>query len=458
MMSNDPNINATGKLLVIDDEPVAVKNLVYALKKEGHEVHAADSGPSGLRALQQEYFDVVLTDLRMERVDGMEILRFCREHYPETAVIVITGYATVSTAVDAMKDGAFHYIAKPFRLDEVRHVVREAVKLVSLKQENRALRELVDSQTGRVSIVTQDHVMRKLLDTASQVAPTDCNVVITGESGTGKELMARYLHAHSTRCDAPFVAVNCGAFSEDLLANELFGHEKGAYTGANDMRRGLIEVAAGGTLFLDEVTEMSAAMQVKLLRVIQEKELRRLGGNTPIAVDVRYIAATNRDLREAIADGRFRDDLYYRLNVMTLHLPQLSERRGDIPLLAHYFLRKFATLSNKQVTDISPEAMAVLTSYDYPGNVRELANLIERGVALATTNVLEEQLLPDDLRSLQIRVFQRTSEQIPTLETQEANYIRWVLQQTEGNRTRAAEILGIDRVSLWRKLKKYELE
>ncbi len=447
-----------GRLLVIDDEPVAVKNLVYVLGKEGHEVTSAESGPAGLRALQQQSFDVVLTDLRMERVDGMEILRYCREHHDDTAVIVITGFATVSSAVDAMKEGAFHYVSKPFRLDEVRHVVREALELVRLKRENRALREIVDDQIGRVSMITQDPQMKNLLETALQIAPTDCNVVLTGESGTGKELMARYIHAHSTRRDAPFVAVNCGAFTEDLLANELFGHEKGAYTGATETREGLIEAASSGTLFLDEVTEMSPSMQVKLLRVIQESELRRLGGTEPIRVDVRYVAATNRDLREAIANGRFRQDLYYRLNVMTLHLPPLSERRGDIPLLAHYFLRKFATVTNKPITDITPEAMSVLSSYDFPGNVRELANLIERGVALASGSVFDEQQLPDDLRMLQIRAFRRSTTELPTLEAQEAEYIRWVLQQTDGNRTRAAEILGIDRVSLWRKLKKYELD
>ncbi|KPK40485.1 MAG: Fis family transcriptional regulator [Gammaproteobacteria bacterium SG8_47] len=457
-MSETSNAAPGGRLLVIDDEPVAVKNLVYVLSNEGHDVTSAESGPAGLRALQRQSFDVVLTDLRMERVDGMEILRYCREHHDDTAVVVITGFATVSSAVDAMKEGAFHYVAKPFRLDEVRHVVREALELVRLKRENRALREIVDDQIGRVSMITQDPLMKKLLETALQVAPTDCNVVLTGESGTGKELMARYLHAHSARRDEPFVAVNCGAFTEDLLANELFGHEKGAYTGATDTRQGLIEAASSGTLFLDEVTEMSPSMQVKLLRVIQEGELRRLGGTDPIRVDVRYIAATNRDLREAIADGRFRHDLYYRLNVMNLHLPPLSERRSDIPLLAHYFLRKYAAVAKKTVADIAPEAMAVLSSYDYPGNVRELANLIERGVALASGTVLDEQHLPDDLRTLQIRAFRRSTTQLPTLEAQEAEYIRWVLQQTEGNRTRAAEILGIDRVSLWRKLKKYELE
>jgi len=373
-------------------------------------------------------------------------------------VIVITGHATVSSAVDAMKDGAFHYIAKPFRLDEVRHVVREALELVRLKRENRALREQVESRTDAGRPITQDPVMTKLLETARQIAPTDCNVIVSGASGTGKELVARYIHAHSARSAGPFVAVNCGALSEELLANELFGHEKGAYTGALESRRGLIESADGGTLFLDEITEMSLGMQVKLLRVIQENEVQRLGSTRPVKVDVRYLAATNRDLPEAVASGRFRQDLYYRLNVMHLNLPPLAERRGDVPLLAYHFLKKSATAMGKPVSEIAPEVMTRLTGYGFPGNVRELANLIERGVALCTGEVLELPHLPDDLRLLKVQTYQWQPGALLTLEAQEADYIRWVLQQTDGNRTRAAEILGIDRVSLWRKLKKYGLE
>lgn len=253
------------------------------------------------------------------------------------------------------------------------------------------------------------------------------------------------------------VAVNCSSFQDQLLENELFGHEKGAYTGANEARAGLVEAAHGGTLFLDEVTEMSPAMQVKLLRVIQEGELMRLGSNRPVPVDVRYLAATNRDLREAVASGRFRQDLYYRLNVVHLHLPPLSERPGDVPLLAHHFLQRFSATLGRDVRDIDMEALAILAAYDFPGNVRELANLIERGVALADGNVLRTEHLPDDLRQLQVRAVRPKGPELPTLEAQEADYIRWVLEQTGGNKTRAAEILGIDRVSLWRKIKRYGL-
>jgi DNA-binding NtrC family response regulator len=449
---------SAGRILVIDDERVALKNLLHVLRKEGYQVTGAESGPAGLKALAGQAFDVVMTDLRMERVDGLAILRHCREHCPESQVIVITGHATVSSAVDAMKEGAFHYVAKPFRLDEVRHIVREALELVRLRRENRELRQRVEAQETPDRPVTQDPAMAKLLETARQVAPSDCTVIISGASGTGKELLARYIHRHSRRSEGPFVAVNCGALGEELLANELFGHERGAYTGATDSRQGLIEAADRGTLFLDEVTEMSLGMQVKLLRVVQENEVQRLGSTRPLRVDVRYLAATNRDLLEAVAAGRFRQDLYYRLNVMHLHLPPLSERRGDVPLLAYHLLKKAAGSMGKPVVEISQEAMALLTGYDFPGNVRELANLVERGVALANGSVLDAEHLPDDLRELRVHTYRRQTGTLPTLEAQEAEYIRWVLERTGGNRTRAAETLGIDRVSLWRKLKKYGLD
>ena len=300
--------------------------------------------------------------------------------------------------------------------------------------------------------------MQRLLETARQVAPTDTNVMITGESGTGKELFARYLHLHSRRAAGPFVGLNCGTFSEDLLANELFGHEKGAFTGAHGEKKGLIEAAAGGTLFLDEITEMSPGMQVKLLRLIQERELRRLGGTQPIPVDVRFIAASNRDLRVAVKDGSFRRDLYFRLHVVNLHIPPLAMRRGDIPLLAYYFLKKYAALMQREVTEISDETLELLKAYDFPGNVRELENIIERAVAIGTGSIVMPAHLPDDLRHLSMRTFRRKDGHIPTLEEQERDYILWVLAETNGNQTAAAQVLGIDRVSLWRKLKRYQRE
>jgi DNA-binding NtrC family response regulator len=443
------------KLLIIDDERVALRNLEHVMKKEGYEVESTQSGANALKLLEERTFDVVLTDLRMEKVDGLQILKKSRELQPDAEVIMITGYATLESAVDAMKHGAFYYIAKPFKLDEVRKVVSEAAHKVALKKENRHLREQIETYQGKVKIITQDPAMQKLLDVARQVAPVDTNVLITGESGTGKELFARYLHMNSNRARGPFFAINCGAFTEELLASELFGYEKGAFTGAVAQKKGLIEMASGGTLFLDEVTEMAPTMQVKLLRVIQEKELIRVGGTEPTRVDVRFVAASNRDLHEAMRTGSFRQDLYFRLNVVALRIPPLSERKDDIPLLCYYFLKKYATLMKKTVAEISDEVISLLMNYDFPGNVRELENIIERGVALTNGSAIELAHLPEDLKELNIRTFRKKEGRIPSLEEQEMSYIRWVLNEVAGNKTLAAQILGIDRVSLWRKLKKY---
>ncbi len=449
---------ARARLLVVDDEPIAVRNLKLALEKDGYEIATAASGPIALRLLREQPFDVVLTDLRMEKVDGMQVLRRAKELAPDAEVILITGYAAVDTAIEAMKQGAYHYVPKPFKLDEVRKIVREAAEKVALKRENRELRERVEGLVDRAEIVTQDPGMLRVLDTVRDVTPTDCNILITGESGTGKELVARYIHRHSRRAGGTFLAVNCGAFTEDLLTNELFGHEKGAFTGAAERKKGLVERADGGTLFLDEVTEMSPAMQVRLLRVLQEREFLRVGGTEPIRVDVRYIAATNRNVQEAIASGAFRQDLYYRLNVVTLALPPLAQRKDDVPLLAHFFLRKHAQRMGKKVDAISDEVMRLLCEYRFPGNVRELENLVERGVALAGGDVLELAHLPEDVRRMSLRVFRREGGSLPTLADQERAYIEWVLKEVDGSRSRAAEVLGIDRVSLWRKLKRYGLE
>ncbi len=446
------------RLLIVDDERIALKNLEHIMKKEGYEVAGTQSGPNALKMLEEQQFDVVLTDLKMEKVDGLQILRKCRELYPDTEVIMITGFATLQSAVDTMKLGAFYYIAKPFKIDEVRKVVKDAVEKVRLKRENRQLIGQLETFKGKVKIITRNTVMLNLLDTARQIASTDCNVLISGESGTGKEVFARFIHFHSKRAEGPFFAINCGAFNEELLGNELFGHEKGAFTGATILKKGLIEIATGGTVFLDEITEMASSMQVKLLRVIQEKEVLRLGATEPLFVDVRFIAATNRDIQEAIKRGNFRQDLYFRLNVVSIHVPPLSERRDDIPLLSYYFLKKYAALMKKDINEISEDVMALLQNYDFPGNVRELENVIERGVALSNGNSIEMIHLPEDLRELSIRTFRKQEGKIPSLEEQEMAYIQWVLQEVGGNRTLAAQILGIDRVSLWRKLKKLGLE
>ena len=444
----------TARLLLVDDEKIALRNLEHVLAKEGHQVTATQSGSHALDLLDSQPFDLVLTDMKMDKVDGMQLLRRCKAQHPDVEVIMITGFATLESAVAAMKEGAFHYIAKPFRLDEVRQTVAEALEKIRLKRENRALREQLDAYQGRVRVITRDGGMQKLLDMARQVAPTGCNVLITGESGTGKELFARSLHEFSGRPDGPFLAVNCGAFNEELLANELFGHEKGAFTGAIG-KTGLLVAAHGGTLFLDEVTEMSPAMQVKLLRAIQEKEVLPVGGTRPAKVDVRFIAASNRNMKDWVAEGRFRQDLYFRLNVVNLHIPPLSQRREDIPLLAQHFLDRAAPVMGKPVHTISEDALALLKAYDFPGNVRELENIIERGVAICQGDTLEAAHLPDDLRDLSIRAFRRRDGRVIPLEEQERDYILWVLEEAHGNQTLAAQMLGIDRVSLWRKLKKY---
>ncbi|HDH05699.1 MAG TPA: sigma-54-dependent Fis family transcriptional regulator [Nitrospirae bacterium] len=446
-----------GRILIVDDEELALENLEYAMKKEGYEVVCVNNGSTALRKLEKQEFDVVMTDLRMDKVDGIQVLTKCRSLYPDSEVIIITAYASLPSAIETMKKGAYYYIAKPFKLDEVRKVVKEAFEKVKLKRENAQLREQLESFKGKVKIISQDRKMEGLLGTARQIGPTDCNIILSGESGTGKELFARYIHAYSKRAEKPFFAINCGAFTESILTSELFGHERGAFTGAAGMKQGLIETASGGTLFLDEITEMEPSMQVKLLRVIQEKEVLRLGATKPVKIDVRFIAATNRDIKESIKTGRFREDLFFRLNVVAFYIPPLAERRDDIPLLSYYFLKKFSTLMGKDVKEIKEDVMPILMSYDFPGNVRELENVIERGVALANGNAIEVSHLPEDLRDLSIKTFRKKGGRIPSLEDQELVYIQWVLEQVGGNKTLAAETLGIDRVSLWRKLKKYEL-
>ena len=447
-----------GKVLIVDVDKEALKILEHMMKKDGYDVTGTRSGQNALKLLDEQHFDVLLTELRMEKVDGMQLLKRCRELFPDTEVIIITGHATLQSAVDAMKHGAFYYIAKPFRQDEVRQVVTEAFAKVLLKRKNFQIREQIETYQGKIKIITQDTTMQQLLNTARQIAPTDCNVLISGESGTGKELFAKFIHYNSTRSEGPFFALNCGAFTEELLSNELFGHEKGAFTGAITMKKGLIEMASNGTLFLDEITEMPASMQVKLLRVIQEKEVLRLGATAPVSVAVRFIAASNRDINDAIKSGSFRQDLYFRLNVVSLYIPPLSERKEDIHILSHYFLAKYAALMKKPINEISSDVISLLMNYDFPGNVRELENIIERGMALSNGPSIEVAHLPEDLRELSIRTFRKKRGKIPSLEDQEVTYIQWVLHETGGNKTLAAQILGIDRVSLWRKLKKYGLE
>jgi len=441
-------------VLVVDDEAAVRYTLRSILEEEDIAVVEASDGAEALEIVDRGGVDLVLTDLRMPRMDGMELLSELALRPGAPRVIMITAYGSERLAVEAIKRGALDYFAKPFEAEEIVRVVSRSLETVRLSAENRALRAEL---ALRKLMIFESAAMRRVADVVERVASRDVTVLISGESGTGKELVARAIVKASRRAKAPFVQFNCAALPRELAEAELFGHSRGAFTGAARARVGLFCSAEGGTLLLDEVGELDLVTQGKLLRALQEREVRPVGEDHPVRVDVRILAATNRDLGEAVRAGSFRQDLYYRLNVVGLHLPPLAERRDDVPLLAYYFLKKHAALMNKPVSDISPEAMALLAGYDYPGNVRELANLIERGVALASGPVLEPAHLPETLRSVRTKVVRPAGGSFSTLEAQEADYIRQVLQHTRGNRTHAAQILGIDRVSLWRKLKRYGL-
>ncbi len=446
------------RILIVEDELIARENLEHILQREGYNTVAVDCGAKAFQELEESEFDLVMTDLRMQQVDGMQVLERTRDLYPETEVIMITGYATVSSAVEAMQKGAYHYLAKPYKIDEVRILVQQALERRSLKQEVIELRQQIQSQKGIPLLIGKTPKMEALKNLMAQIAPTDCTVLILGETGTGKELVAKAIHHLSPRSDQRFLAINCGSFTEELLAHELFGHEKEAFTGARGVKKGLLEVATGGTILLDEIAEMSLSMQVKLLRVLQERTFFRVGGTTEIPVDIRILAATNKDLKKEVERGTFRQDLYYRLDVITLEVPPLSERKDDIPLLSQHFLEKFSEAQGKQVEKISNEVMDILINYAFPGNVRELENIIERAVTLASGSTVGMSHLPADLREQRFDIQRRPKSELLTLEENEKEYIGWVLNQMDGNKTRAAEILGIDRVSLWRKLKRYNMD
>ena len=447
-------------ILIVEDDDMARANLEHILKKEGYEIVSTSSGEKALGILDEREFDLVLTDLKMKKVDGLKVLEVSRRLYPHTEVIVITAYATVDSAVEAMRQGAYHYIPKPYKIELVRKMTKEALLKRRLFLENVDLKQTLArlEQRDRPLVIGSSQPMRQVARLLEQVAPSDSNVLIMGETGTGKELAARTIHDLSPRKDKPFVAFNCGAFTEDLLANELFGHEKEAFTGAASAKAGLIESADQGTVFLDEIGEIPLSMQVKLLRVIEEKEVLRIGANKPARVDVRFIAATARNLKHESDEGRFRADLYYRLNVVTVLLPPLAERKDDIALLIHHFMDQKSRRMNKTILEVTPEAMEVLREYSWPGNVRELENVIERAVVMTRDETIKVQDLPDDLLDLTVQTFRPSGDHTPTLEEQEIRYIKYVLEKTAWNKTKAAEILGIDRASLWRKLKRYELD
>jgi two-component system response regulator PilR (NtrC family) len=450
------------RILIVDDEQSMREMLAILLKKEGLEVTTAGSRAEAGAVLAGRAVDLVLTDVRLPDGDGIEILRHVKAAAPDTVVIVMTGYGTANDAVAARKLGAFNYLFKPFDVDEVRLVVREALAARDLREENVRLKREVRERYGLDKLVGVSASMAALFEMVRAVAPASSTVLITGESGTGKELVARAIHALSPRAERPFVSVNCGAITDTLLETELFGNEPGAYTDARQRRKGLFEVAHGGTLFLDEVGETSPAMQVKLLRALQERRIRRVGGSEEIDVDVRVISATNVPLEQLVQEKRFREDLFYRLQVIPIRTPPLRERREDIPILAEHFLERFAAQMGKRIVKVSDEALEVLKRHAWPGNVRELENVIERAVALETSGAVLRERLPESVLA------PRPAGALPALgpgfeldahlRRIEAGLLRQALGQSAGDRGRAAELLGITPRQLRYLLQKHAAE
>ena len=444
------------RLAVIDDEPTVCQRLKQIFRKGPFEIETFGEGTPALARMDQKPFQIILSDIRLPDMDGLEILNRIKKNYPSTEVILITGYATLDQAVEAVKKGAFYYLAKPFTPDQVRAVVKRAAEHSKLSSENKRLREEVFQKIQYDGIVGISSKIKDLLQAIGKVSQIDCNVLIQGESGTGKELVAQAVHFNSSRLSAPFVVFNCGGFTEELIANELFGHEKGAFTGADSTKIGLMEAAQGGTLFMDEIGEMPPTMQVKLLRVIQEKKLRRLGGTRPIDLDIRLISATNRELEKEVEQGRFRQDLFYRLKVVALKVPPLRERKEDIPLLLNHFLMKFNQAYKKKVQGFSREVLETLMKYSFPGNVRELENIVASAVALSEGALITPADLPEDLRQFEVETY--GASRWLSWEENEKEYIQKILEATEHNKIEAARILKMSRTTLWRKILRYGLD
>ncbi len=441
------------RIAVVDDEAVVRQRLQKVLEQEGYEVVVFASGEDFLAAQERQNFDVVWLDIVLPDLNGMEILARLRSRSPDTQVALITGYASINAAVEAVKEGAFHYLSKPFKLEDVRHITRKALEHQELMAENRVLRSRLLLPNGWGEMIGVSAAMQEIFALIRKVAPLDCNVLIQGESGTGKELVARQIHRLSPRRQKPFVAFNAGGFTEELIASELFGYEKGAFTGASTTKIGLLETAQGGTVFLDEIGDMPLAMQVKLLRVIQERQIVRVGGNRALDLDVRFLAASNKDLKQEMESGRFRGDLYFRLNVVEIKLPPLRERQEDIQPLINHFLAYYNRKFNKQIQGVDRECRQLLLHYSYPGNVRELANIIERAVALAEQDTLQAADLPLQVHQAAVGAAAGWS----SLADREREYIRQVLQATRNNIKKAAAILDVPHTTLWRKIRKYGL-
>jgi len=440
------------KVLVVDDEVIIRDSLRDWLTDANYQVFTAENGAQALEIIQQQGLRIVIADLVMPGMDGIELMKRAKEISPNVEVIIVTAYGSIPTAITAMRGGAYDYIEKPFCPERAEILIDKLVEHQELIEENLSLHQKLEERYRFENIIAKSPKMQQVIEVIKVVARSNATVLITGETGTGKEVVARAIHSQSHRHGKPFVALSCAALPESLLESELFGHEKGSFTGAYAQKKGKFEVANRGTLFLDEIGEMSANIQVHLLRVLEEKEFTRVGGNEPIKVDVRVISATNRDMKQAIASGQFREDLYYRLNVVNIELPPLRERREDIPLLAQHFLKKFAVENQKEIAGFSPEATDFLLRYDWPGNVRELENTIERAVILAQNPVIEVA----DLTQQNLMPAHPISPAI-SLKQVEKNHILNVLTETGGNYTEAARILGISRMTLYNKAKAYRL-
>jgi two-component system response regulator AtoC len=438
------------KILVVDDEIVVRESLSDWLKDAGYQVFTAESGYEALEMIEKEKPGIMIADLMMPGMDGIELMKKAREQQPGLEVVIVTAYASIPTAITAMKEGAYDYIEKPFCPERAELLVRKLAEHQELLEENLSLRQRLDDHYRFENIITKSAKMQRVIEVIKVVAKSNATVLVTGESGTGKELVARAIHSQSNRHNKPFIAVSCAALPESLLESELFGHEKGSFTGAYAQKKGKFEFGEGGTLFLDEIGEMSAYIQVHLLRVLEEKEFTRVGGNEPIKVDVRVISATNKDLRKAIEKQEFREDLYYRLNVVNVELPPLRERKEDVPLLAQHFLNKFASENRKEISGFSPEAIEFLLDYDWPGNVRELENAIERAVILAKNSLITVDDLPQENLSLGYSIGSKKS-----IKEVEREHILNVLRKAGDNYSEAARILGISRMTLYNKAKEY---
>ena len=445
------------KILVVDDDAAHRKMLTAVLSNEGYAVYEAADGKEAVGAIDESFYDLIIMDIKMREMDGIEALKRIKQLSPQIPIVMMTAFSSVDTAVDALKSGAFDYLTKPIDIEEVKILVKKTLKYRRLEQENKYLRERIDDRFNFSEIIGRSPAMKRVFETVSLVAPTQATALITGESGTGKELIANAIHQNSPRKDNAFIKINCAALTETLLESELFGHEKGSFTGAHSRKKGRFQMAHEGSIFLDEIGEMSIGTQAKILRVLQEQEFELVGGTTPIKVDVRVIAATNRVLETDIASGRFREDLYYRLNVVQIEIPSLYKRREDIPLLAERFLKQYSERNHRFVKGFSPHAIDMLMRHPWPGNVRELENVVERAVILARSEVITPGDFPEKVRqaSEEPESEDSAAKVGKTLKEVEKGMILRTLEHTGGNRTHTAKMLGISRRTLQLKLKDY---